>query len=896
MPHVKQVGLIVKLIVPIVFVIALAFYGSISFVVDTAGMFIEDAGKVFITAKAQALADAATASIIRAREDSEVSAAIPLVQSSLDSKDLLEFRTPEEKQQAVDALLKKIADVSGIYETLYTTNAQGMTLACSMKEAVGKLDISIRSWFQNTINNNVVTFSEPFISRITGDVLTAVCRPITYKGLRGTLTASMRTCTTLHKALERAEENYGIQAVVLSAKGLVVGSLRHDLVAKMSYADTPWYKSMENHDWGTVNATIDGKDMLIGFSKLPEGWTAVVFAEKSLLTAALREVNYIGLSALMVAVGLSALGIFCVLRSATRDIGELAAYAQNVSAGEFVSPPALHRSDELGTLEKHLVGMVENLRKSIRIAEEASKAKSDFTANMSHEIRTPMNGILGLAYLTLQSNTLTPDIREYVKKIDLSAKSLLRIINDILDFSKIEAGKLEIEHIPFNLTELLDNTIQPIIPALEGKSLEILFDFVNDIPTNLVGDPTRLGQVILNLVNNAVKFTEKGHVLIRIEAVHVTGDEALLQFTVSDTGIGIAPDYLVRLFEAFTQADSSVTRHYGGTGLGLSICKRLLSLMGGEISVKSTVNKGTSFVFQLPFGRSQTGESGGVPSERNGLDGCTILVVDDHELSRRVLRAYLCRYGAQVDLAATGEEALNKFRAMQENATPYSAVFTDWRMPGMDGLELVSQLRQFSPDPLLPIITVTAYEKAYILAQAEQAGVNCVLSKPVTPAALYAALHTALQQANPLAAPASRPLRVSPDQCVLVGKKVLLAEDNDINQLIAVEMLSNYGMEVTVACNGLEAVEKASSQPFDFILMDIQMPQLDGLEAASRLRKNANMDTVPIIAMTAHAMSGDHEKSLMAGMQAHITKPIDPDELYATLVYWAIKDPGDTPA
>ncbi len=558
----------------------------------------------------------------------------------------------------------------------------------------------------------------------------------------------------------------------------------------------------------------------------------------------------------------------------------------------------------------------------------ASQAKSDFLANMSHEIRTPMNGILGLAHLALKNPETPPSLRDYLAKIDLSAKSLLRIINDILDFSKIEAGKLEMECVPFALSEVLEKTIQPVIPTISDKGLEIHIDVADKIPPFLMGDPTRLGQVILNLISNAVKFTHQGSIIVRVESIETTDKDVLMRFQVTDTGIGMSPANLACLFQSFTQADTSITRRYGGTGLGLAICKRLVQLMNGEISVESAVGKGTTFSFTAHFGIAQTMPL--EPSLRTELSGQSILVVDDNPISRRILHSYINSFGATVDEAHDAQQAYELIINKESAGEQYMAAVMDWRMPETNGLELAKLIWERAPTRNLPILVVTAYDRADMQHEARAIGISEVLIKPVTPSSLLEALGRVIDDAH------NRALEENPNACphtghdvagkhkptrpigsvlgameesalagqegiatnmgashLLQGKKALLAEDNDINQLIAVELLKGYGLEVTTANNGLEAVHMAHNEPFDVILMDIQMPEMDGFEATKRIRENSNLAHIPIIAMTAHAMSGDAEKSLAAGMQDHVTKPIDPDVLYNTLLAW-LGDKGST--
>ena len=526
-------------------------------------------------------------------------------------------------------------------------------------------------------------------------------------------------------------------------------------------------------------------------------------------------------------------------------------------------------------------------------AQAASQAKSDFIANMSHEIRTPMNGIMGLSHLALQMDHVPSQLRNYLAKIDLSAKSLLRIINDILDFSKIEAGKLEMEDTPFELEPVLENIIQPLMPSIATKRLELLFDIAPALPCMLIGDPTRLGQIILNLLSNAVKFTAHGSITLTIRPVSVSDEAATLRFAVADTGIGIAKEHLNSLFDAFMQADTSITRRYGGTGLGLAICKSLSRLMGGEITVESQPGVGTTFAFTATFGipQSQTCANGDPTQPLHNLH---CLVVDPSETSRKLLRNNLTRFGARVDEACTGQEALEHFAA----ASP-DVIILDAQTPGSNAEDVhggIATSRRLMAQKALPrplVIMITGHERELVSDEAREAGVSAVLAKPVTPSALRDTILRMQGGQSPSGETAAKTSAHQPQP--LKGKCVLLTEDNEINQLIAMEILTGFGLDVRLAQNGLEAVQCAGAEVFDAILMDIQMPEMDGIEATRRIRAAHLQDATPIIAMTAHAMAGDYDKSLRAGMQAHITKPINPDELRATLIHWILESSEKKP-
>ena len=522
-------------------------------------------------------------------------------------------------------------------------------------------------------------------------------------------------------------------------------------------------------------------------------------------------------------------------------------------------------------------------------AEDATKAKAEFLANMSHEIRTPMNAVIGLAHLCLKTD-LTSKQRDYVGKIHNAGTSLLSIINDILDFSKIEAGKLDIENVAFEVDSVMNNISTMVAQKIQDKGLELLFDISSDIPPALLGDPLRLGQVLINLLGNAVKFTESGEIRLVSELLERTGDKVKLRFSVKDTGIGMTKEQANRLFQAFSQADTSTSRKYGGTGLGLAISKRLVELMGGSIWVVSEPGHGSTFSFTGWFGLSEATPARKVLPTR--LGSLKALVVDDNASAREVLEEQLRTIGAEIEQVASGMEAIDAVKRA-DAGRPFDVILLDWRMPGLDGVETARRIRADSSLKSVPaIIIITAFGREEVRSEAEHAGVNGFLIKPVNQSTLLDALVEIFAPEHMAAAREA----VEATAYDLNGLRVLLAEDNAINQQIAVELLEGVGVAVDVANNGREAVDKllatGGEVRYDLVLMDLQMPEMDGYQATARIRAEPRLADLPIVAMTAHAMAEERDRCLAAGMRAHITKPIDPELLYRTLMQFY--RPGQT--
>lgn len=666
------------------------------------------------------------------------------------------------------------------------------------------------------------------------------------------------------------------------------------------------------------------ENVLIHFDDVEQAWMAIaringpdwllvtVYPKKLVVTAARSTAHFVLIIGLLSLIVEMLMLYFVTLNKvvnplkmfgeASAEIGQ--ANYQLVARGDIELPS--HRKDEMGilanvfksmaariyeystTLEQKVSERTSELVESHKKAEIASKAKSNFLAHMSHEVRTPMNAIIGLSQLMLKTS-LDKRQRDFMEKVLSSSDVLLNTINDVLDYSKIEANKLTLDEFEFDLRDVLRRVTNISAYKAQSKGVELLLDVDKSVPFHWVGDPTRLGQVLINLASNAVKFTEEGEVIIRVKLLDQQSELSTLRFSIIDTGIGIDSQRLNQLFSPFTQIDSSITRKYGGTGLGLAICRQLTELMSGRIWVDSEINKGSQFHFTCKIRQSNGNKAQRWPLYSK-LKGMQALVVDDNAMAREVLADILISLGLEVKTVAEGYAAIDELESATSRGNSYDVVFLDWNIPAINGVETAKKIEgNIRIKAPVAMLMVTAYDVDRVESDAHQANIKKIISKPVDASGIHDSLAEILFQetiSRPIAANRELNLLANLDLNALRGSHILVVDDSALNREVAKEFLIDVGMRVSTASNGEQAVDMVRNHSYDLVLMDVQMPIMDGLTATQIIRKDVQYKSLPIIAMTAHASPDDYKRSLDAGMNDHLNKPIDHQLLYRTITRW----------